>query len=216
VARILLLALIFAMCVFPTPARAETIVGSSVEWLTCEADAVVVGSIEKIVTTRGAGDVFYDDCTVRVKETIRGQVEDNQLVFCLRTLSTESPARAWMKSQEPVLLFLSKSKGHGSEKHLDDMLVPTSHQFPLSVIDLAAPGKYVLNKEFKVLAEQKAILETCRKTAEQLTDHIKRNPGVRVEEKHAEAPISSEAWTSLYAGSGCYVKVPVFLAKGQK
>jgi hypothetical protein len=184
--------------------------------LTCEADVVVVGSIAKIVTTRGPGSVLYDDCTVAVKETIRGKVEDKQLVFCLRTLSTESPARVWMKSQEPILLFLSKSKGHGSEKHLDDMLVPTSHQFPLSVIDLAAPGKYVLDARFKVLADQKAILETCRKTATQLADHIKRNPGGKVEAKQSEAPISSEAWTSLYGGSSCYVKVPVFLAQGQK
>ncbi len=215
-ARIPLLALIVAMCVFPTLARAETTVGSSVEWLNCEADVVVVGRVERIVTTRGPGDVFYDDCTVEVKEIIKGKVEDARLVFCLRTLSAKSPAKAWMKSQEPVLLLLSRSKRHGSEKHLDGMLVPTSHQFPLSVIDLAAPGKYVLDARFKVLTNQKAILETCRKTAAQLADHLKRNPGGRVEARQLEAPLSSEAWRSLYAGSACYVKAPVFVAKGQK
>jgi hypothetical protein len=216
VARIPLLALIVATCVFPTLARAETTVGSSVEWLTCEATVVVVGRVERIVTTRGPGDVFYDDCTVEVTEIIKGKVEGGRLVFCLRTLSAESPAKAWMKSPEPVLLFLSTSERHGSEKHLDGMLVPTSLQVPLSVIDLAAPGKYVLDARFRVLADQKAILETCRKIAAQLADHLKRNPGGKVEARQLEAPLSSEAWRSLYAGSACYVKAPVFVAKGQK
>jgi hypothetical protein len=214
--RFALFALIVSSCVFPTVCRAETIIGSSVEWLTCEAEVVVIGRVERIVTTRGPGDVFYDDCTVEVKEIIKGKVEGGRLVFCLRTLSAESPAKAWMKSPEPVLLFLSPSERHGSEKHLDGMLVPTSHQIPLSVIDLAAPGKYVLDARFKVLTDQKAILETCRKTAAQLADHLKRNPGGGVEAKQLEAPVSSEAWRSLYAGSACYVKAPVFVAKGQK
>jgi hypothetical protein len=215
-ARFALFALVVSSCVFPTICRAEIIIGSSVEWLTCEADVVVIGRVERIVTTRGPGAIVYDDCTVEVKEIIKGKVEGGRLIFCLRTVSAASPAKAWMKSPEPVLLFLSPSKRDESEKRLDGMLVPTNLQFPLSVIDLAAPGKYVLDTHFKVLTDQKAILETCRKSAVQLADHLKRNPGARVEARRLEVPGLSEAWHSLYAGSKCYVKAPVFVAKGQK
>jgi hypothetical protein len=215
-ARSALVALAAWLWVFPITAQAETIVGSSVEWLTCASEVVVAGSIERTVTTRGPGDVFYDDCTVVVQEVIKGKIEGNRLVFCFRTLSADSTVKGWMKSTEPILLFLAKSKGHGSEKHLDNMLVPTSHQFPLSVINLAAPGKYVLDTRFAVLTDKKAILETCRKTAKQMADHLKRNPEGRVEARQLEVPLSSDAWRSLYAGSDCYVKAPVFVAKGQK
>lgn len=203
----------WAACPF---ARAETFVGSSVEWLTCAADVVVVGRIEKIATKRGPGAVVYDDCTVTVQESIKGKIKDKSLVFCLRSLSPDSPARAWMKSRGQLLLFLSESKDHGSEKHLDHMLVPTSHQVPLSVIDLAAPGKYVLDTHFKVLKDRKAILEACRKTADRLVDYRKKNPGRAVEAERLEAPLDSEAWHALYHGSSCYVKAPVFAAKPKK
>jgi hypothetical protein len=70
-ARSLLLSLVLSMCVFPARARAEIIGCSSIEWLTCEAEVVVVGRVEKIVTTRGPGSVLYEDCTVEVKEVIK-------------------------------------------------------------------------------------------------------------------------------------------------
>src|ERR1017187_10345153 len=161
--RSTLVAVLVSACLFPAAARSEVIVGASVEWLTCASEVVAVGRIEKIVTTRGPGDVFYDDCTVVVEDVIKGKVQGNNLVFCLRTLSAESAAKRWMKSKEPILLFLSKSQKDGSETHLDNMLVPTTDQFPISVIDLAAPGKYVIDSRFKVLAGKKGILSTCRK-----------------------------------------------------
>src|ERR1043166_909640 len=210
--RTALVASLVSVCLFPVAARAEVIVGSSVEWMTCASDVVAVGRIEKVVTTRGPGDVFYDDCTVTVQEVIKGKVAGNQLVFCLRTLTAESAAKGWMKSQEPILLFLSKSQEHGSETHLDNMLVPTTDQFPMSVIDLAAPGKFVMDTRFKVLTDKKAILSTCRKAAEQFAEHVKKNPGGKVGLEHMKVPVSSEAWRSLWAGSSCLLKAPVFEA----
>jgi hypothetical protein len=196
--------------------RAETVVASSLEWLTCQADVVVVGRLTRIVTSRGPGSVVYDDCTVAVEEIIKGQVAHRRLVFCFRDLSKESPARAWMMSEQPLLLFLSRSTDHGSEKHLDGMLVPTSRQFPLSVIDLAAPGKEVIiDRQFHVLSAKAAILETCRQTAKALTAHLDRNgmaPGAKVEVVRLEVGPDREAWRSLYNGSGCLLEVPAFMA----
>jgi hypothetical protein len=207
-------ALILSTCVSPTLARAETMVASSLEWLTCEAEVVVVGRVERIVSTRGPGDVVYDDCTVAVAEIISGKLSSDRLVLCLRTLSAESPARAWLRSPDAMLLFLSRSQGHGSEKHLDGQFVPTSQQFPLSVFDLAAPGQYALDVRFNVLRDRNAILATCRSTAARLADHLRRNPAGSVEAERVETPVSSPAWNALYAGSACYLKAPKFMPSG--
>jgi hypothetical protein len=215
-ARFTLVALLVSACIVPGAARAENIVGSSVEWLTCASEVVVVGRIEKVVATRGPGDVFYDDCSVVVQEVIKGKVRVNRLNFCLRRLSVESAAKRWMKSEEPILLFLSKSPKHGSETHLDNMLIPTTHQFPFSVIELSSPGKYVIDIHFKVLTDKKAIVATCRKAAEQLAEHLKQNPDGKIRLEHVEVPLSSDAWRSLYAGSSCHLKVPVFDTVKQK
>ena len=199
--------------------RAETIVGSSLEWLTCESDAVVVGRITKIVTTRGPGSVFYDDCTVAVEEIIKGKVVDRMVVFCFRSLAKESAARSWMKSEQPLLLFLSKSRDHGPEKRLETMLVPASREAPLSVIDLAAPGKYIIDRRFNVLSEKPAILETCRTTVQRVNEFLKKSsvdPQAKVKDVRLEVPTGSSAWRSLYAGSASYLKVPAFMTLDAK
>jgi hypothetical protein len=211
--RAALIVVALVLWVSPATVRAEVIVASSIDWLTCASDVVVVGRVEKIVTTPGGGDVLYEDCTVAVQEVIRGKVAGDRLVFCLRALHPETPAKRWMKSSEPILLFLSKSTGHGREKHLDDMLVPTSDQFPLSVIDLAAPGKAVLNTHFDVLTDKKVILSTCRKTAEHYALYRKHNPGKKITATQLEVPMSSTAFEVLYGGSACYIKAPAFGSK---
>src|SRR5262249_34133631 len=198
-------------------AWAETMVGSSLEWLTCESDVVVVGRITKIVTTRGPGSVFYDDCTVAVEEVIKGKVVDRMVVFCFRSLAKESAARSWMKSEQPLLLFLSESRDHGPEKRLENMLVPVSREAPLSVIDLAAPGKYVIDRRFNVLSEKSPILETCCNTVQRMNEYLKKSsvdPQTKVKEIKLEVPTGSNAWRSLFAGSACYLKVPGFMTLG--
>jgi hypothetical protein len=112
--------------------------------------------------------------------------------------------------------FLSKSKGHGRETHLDGKFVPTSNHMPLSVIDLTSPGKVVLDTRFTLLKDKNVLLETCRKTAKQLADFLARNPDGRVESKPLDVPFDTDAHNSLYAGNSCFVKVPVFKRKGQK
>src|SRR4051794_19627 len=77
------LALVYFAWLCP-PAGAFVIRQSSLEWLTCEAEVVVVGKIETIVTTRGAYDIIYDDCTVVVEEVLKGKA-GKRLVFCFRT-----------------------------------------------------------------------------------------------------------------------------------
>jgi hypothetical protein len=205
-----------------TPLRAESIVGSSLEWLTCASEVVVVGQVEKVDTTRGPGAVLYDDCTVKVLATIKGKPKD-RLVFCLRRLAADSsaeacksPAEAWMKSKEGVLLFLSPSTDHGPEKRLEGMLIPTTAQFPLSVVNLSSPEERLFDARFRRVGGRKAILDTVRKAAEALAAHRKADPKAEVKAEHAEAPLDSEAWRALYAGSSVHLKVPDFLPRDAK
>ena len=44
----------------------------SVEWMTCASSVVIVGKVKNVTSTKGPGDVVYDDCTVEVSETIKG------------------------------------------------------------------------------------------------------------------------------------------------
>src|SRR5262245_3185394 len=180
----------------PPRARAETMVGLSLEWLTCASELVVVGKIEKVETTRGPGDVLYDDCTVKVVETLKGKPGE-RVVFCLRLLSAESPVRAWMKSPEGVLLFLSTSTDHGPEKRLDRMLIPTTAQIPLSVVNLSSPQP-LFDARFNRVADRPAILDTVRKTVKALEEHRKVAPDAAVKSQSVEAPFDSEAWKALY------------------
>jgi hypothetical protein len=186
-------------------------VGSSLEWLTCASELVVVGKIEKVETTRGPGDVLYDDCTVKVTEMLKGKPRE-RVVFCLRLLSAESPVRAWMKSQEGVLLFLSPSTDTGPEKRLDGMLIPTTAQIPLSVVDLSAPQP-LFDARFTRVANRLAILDTVRKTVKALEEHRKVAPDATVKPESVQAPIDSEVWKTLYAGSAVYLVIPDFMVR---
>jgi hypothetical protein len=205
-----------------SPAQAELMVGSSLEWLTCSSAVVVVGQIEQIDTTRGPGSVLYDDCTVKVVQTIKGKPKD-RLVFCLRRLAADSspeacksPAQEWMKSKEGVLLFLSPSKDNGPEKRLDGMLVPTKAQLPLSVVNLSSPEERLFDARCRRVTGRKAILDTARKAADAYAAHLKANPKAEVKAEYVEAPTDSDAWRALYAGSSVSLKVPDFLAPGAK
>ncbi len=86
-----------------TPVHAEVNDGDSVEWLTCSSELVVLGRVERIVTTSGPGDFYYEDCTVAVGEVIQGGAVGERVTFCLRSSGPESRVRGWMKSRESIL-----------------------------------------------------------------------------------------------------------------
>lgn len=193
--RVALVALLGMLC---GAARAEIMVASSIEWLTCTSEVVAVGKIEKITITKGVHSVIYEDCVVQVDEVLKGDMKGKKLTFCLRTLSANPTAKAFMNSKEGVLLFLSKSKDHGRETHLDNKYVPRSKHLPFSVIDLSNPPKDVFSKEMNILTDKDKILRIVRKWS---TSAIAYSVDY-------EVPFDSPIHQRLYAGSACYLWVP--------
>ena len=178
--------------------RAESMAASSVEWLSCKSDVVVVGKITKITVTKGVHSVIYEDCVVQIHEVIKGDIKDKKLVFCLRTLSSEPSGKDFMNSKEGILLFLSNSTNHGSEHHLNNKFVPTSMRFPFSILDLSNIPKHVYSKEMTILADQKEILKTVRSWADSKIVHSLRS----------KVPSDSPIFWHLYGGSNVNLIVP--------
>ena len=189
--RLLLLLGIFGL--LASPARAEIMAASSVECLTCQAELVLVGEVITIDQVRG-----YQDCTVVVHELIKGEVEGRALTLSLRSLSPQANAKPLLKTKSKLLLFLTRSKDHGSERHLDGKLVPVSGQFPLSVFDLSKLPTHVYSKDMRVISDPDALLTIVRKSAScAIPDSI-----------WVDVPGDSAIHQRLYSGSACYLAVP--------
>lgn len=178
--------------------RAEIMGASSIEWLSCQSEVIVVGKIDKITITKGVHSVIYEECTVQIAEVIKGDIKDKELAFCLRTLSSKPTAKDFMNSNQGVLLFLSRSKGHGPERHLDNKYVPTAMGSPFSIIDLSNVSNDLYSKEMRILTNPEEILKTVRTWADSKVSHC----------LWWEVPFDSAIFNQLYAGSACYLIVP--------
>jgi hypothetical protein len=192
-----LLTSVSALCTANT-SFAEISVAPSVEWLSCAAEAIVIGKISKITTAQGPGMVTYEDCVVEVKEVVKGRLDGKELAFTLRRLGDSPTAEPFLKSKEGVLLFLSKSKDHGSEQHLDNKWTPTMVGGEAPIVDLSKPAEKVYSKDMKIVTDPKELLKIVRVWAKSPVKHSLRS----------EVPTDSPIWSKLYAGSACYLIVP--------
>ncbi|MHC4645367.1 MAG: hypothetical protein ACYTBJ_07685 [Planctomycetota bacterium] len=177
---------------------AEIMGASSIEWLSCKSEVVVVAQIKEITITKGPHSVIYEDCAVQIHEVLKGDIKGEELVFCLRGLSSKPTVKDFMNSKEGVLLFLSKSKNHGSERHLDNKYVPSSMCFPFSILELSDIPKDVYSKEMRILTDKNEILNLVTKWVDCRISHS----------VCSEVPFDSPIFKQLYAGSSCYLIVP--------
>jgi len=134
----LVAALVVLMLAVPN-GSGEVRVAPSLEWLTCQAEVIVVGKIKTVTTTKGTGPVIYEDCVVQVEEVLKGQIKGGEVTFCLRSSSPNSGIRPSLNRKGDTLFFLSKSKGHGPKSHLNGKYVPTSLSPVLTILNLADP-----------------------------------------------------------------------------
>ena len=114
-------------------------------------------------------------------------------------------------SGHPIIVFLSKNNETTNETFLNDKLVPTNSSFPLSVMNLDKPGKYVIDTNFKVLKKREEIIANSKKTLDLMESYSRKNSSAKIESRILEIPPDSEAFTSLYSGSSCYLIVPNFM-----
>ena len=204
------LGLILAFCL-TSIVNAEIMVGTSVEWLTCSADAVAMGMLKQTGEKKGVHSVIYESYTLNVLETIKGDKNQTELHFVVRVLSTNSSIKELANSGHPVIVFLSKYSDGGNETFLNNKLVPTNKSFPLSIINLDKPDKFVMDTKFNLLKKKENIIETSRNTLELMQNFSKKDVSAKIESRVLEVPFDSEAYTSLFSGSVCYLTVPNFM-----
>jgi hypothetical protein len=207
----------FLACILcAAPAGAETTVASSVEWLACDAEIVATGRLKDVREFKGPGDVVYEDCTLLVTELLKSTAQLGEVTFTFRRFNREHSASDWMRNHTRLLVFLSRSNDHGAEEHLNGALVPTSMRFPFSVVDLAEPGKYLINTSFDILEYGPEVITAAREGLRALNNYRLKRGGKRAEMLRVAVPLDSKAHNALYAGSACYLLVPNFMAKDAK
>jgi hypothetical protein len=185
--------------------------GPSLEWLTCAADVAVVGQVKKIERIKVGNDV-RDECTLEVKEVIRGKkIKPGQpLVFTFYAGQVDAYVAKALKSPAGILVFLIVSEG--GQPALEGKLVPVPSQ-TYAVVGLSAPGQYAIDRQFRVLKDAKAVLDTCRNAAASWTEFVQKNPRAKPQQESVAVPPGTAAWPSLCRGDGCYLIVPKFSEK---
>jgi hypothetical protein len=195
------------------PAHAEIIVASSVEWLSYSSDVIAVGRIVGSKAQQSSGAAADEECIFRVEELIKSPVPVSELRFTYRRFQQEQSAATWRRNNTKLLVFLSHAEGRDSGGRSADSLVPTSGQFPLSLVNLAAPGKYVVDINFKVLTDGGEIIQATRSAVREVQDYLRANGEAGIKRHYLEVPFSAEAHKHLFAGSTCYIYVPSFMSK---
>ncbi|MCH7727919.1 MAG: HEAT repeat domain-containing protein [Planctomycetes bacterium] len=190
--------LLLAFFLVARAATAEIMVAPSLEWLTCKAEVIVVGKIKGITVTKGRGSVIFEDCVVGVEQTLKGNVTGKRVEFTLRKFNNGPSVNAFVNSKDGAIFFLSQSKDHGSERHLDGKLVPTSLSMQMSVFDLSKPQDKIYSKEMKFVRNKKEILATVRQWSMSPVKHS----------LWSEVPFDSPIFKKLWAGSSVYLLVP--------
>jgi len=193
----LVAALVVLMLAVPN-GSGEVRVAPSLEWLTCQAEVIVVGKIKTVTTTKGTGPVIYEDCVVQVEEVLKGQIKGGEVTFCLRSSSPNSGIRPSLNRKGDTLFFLWKSKGHGPKSHLNGKYVPTSLSPVLTILNLADPPKHIYSRDMVALADRDQILRVVRDWSKSRIVHS----------LWSEVGHDSPIHRHLYSGSVCYLVVP--------
>src|SRR5262245_24543070 len=106
-AACLLLPLPALLC--PAGARAEVIVGESLEWMIADSERVVRGTVVGVDSTPGQGAVVWDRVTFRVEETLKGDRAD-EVTFLVRRLGDENVLLNWRTDRVEVLVGLVQAE----------------------------------------------------------------------------------------------------------
>jgi hypothetical protein len=181
-----------------TQARAEIMAASSIEWLTCQAEVIVVGKITQMMTTTGKHAGTYKDCYVEIDEVIKGKVKGKEIMFFQRPLPPNLPVAELAKSKHKLILFLSKSTGRGPSHYIGRKYVLTSRRFPLSAFDLTNLPPDAYSKDMTIIKDPQKLLKIVRHWAKsKITNSI-----------NADVPYESKIHKQLYSGSSCFLIVP--------
>lgn len=183
--------LIAALLFVPSFAKAEIIVGNSIEWLVADSDRVIMG---KIVKVEAAGQ--HQAVTVDVSKTLRGKHEDKVILLVMN--NGGQAAQGWHKAAVPMLFCLQDTKDGWMLRRADGnhAAVFLGKAEPHATIE-------VFTRDFKHLTEPEAIVKYMEAYAKSIpADWKKKHTVIHV-------PHRSPVYTKLWAGSSVLLTVPV-------
>jgi len=129
-----LLAAFFALISCSAPVCGENTATASVEWLVSISEVVAVGSLVEVRESKGPGEVTYEDCVLQVTELLKSPAQQEEIRFTFRRLTRDLSLSDWMRDGTRLLVFLARAKDYGPERRLSGSLVPTSKNYPLSLV----------------------------------------------------------------------------------
>jgi hypothetical protein len=198
-----------ALVLGPAGARAEINLADSVEWMTVDARLVVRGKVVGCKDSKGPGDVVLRDVTVRVEEALKGKPAGKTVTVRLWLRGGGRAGKDWEVSGRSYLFFLRQGQADDGKELEGKVVLREPNQ---SVIDLKEPGK-VYTADMKRAADGNAVMALVRKYAAKpalprevgAPNVFKPQQGYLRLEVPFDAPIHRDLW----AGSVCYLNVPV-------
>lgn len=211
---------VFVLLVLAAPARAETWVGDSLEWMTDDSQLVLRGKVIKSTEVNAPGASGFHDMTIHVYEVLKGTYKDMKITI-----------RSWkgeVNGEGEYLFFLKKGNDVYGPKDYRRPIVDnawTQRIFwngnPYGSINLKQPGhgQGIPTSDLKVLKKEKEIVKVVRDRVE----FTKKNPPViKPAEKDAktgvmmprlgviemDAPSESEVFRTFWGGSAVVLYVP--------
>lgn len=136
---------------------AENIGSSSIEWLTCSSDLIVMGEVENIKLANPSKYITYDLINIKIDKVLKGNIVGRKLSFELQNSDTKTITEKINISETNFIIFLKEND--------DKKYIPTSLQFPLSIIDLNGLTKNLYNKDGKEVQFPVEIIDLVKKWA---------------------------------------------------
>ncbi len=141
-----------------TQIYAETLYSSSIEWMTCESDVIVLGEIEIIELAKPSRLITYDLLTIKIDKVLKGEIADRKLFFELNSSDTKTISETLNKSDNTFLIFLKKTADADNDKKY----TPTSSQLPLSILNLDYLPAYIYDKDGKTVQSAPEIINLVK------------------------------------------------------
>jgi len=193
--KTLLPLLLGLLCLNATLHAGASKIANSVESLVGASEVVAVGHLAKIIVTTPPGGSIYADCVLDVSENIKG-APSKEITFSCRQDSAES--FAWLTPGKELLVMLKRLQHPRQDLRMQNSLVPTSDQMPVSIIDLSKPLKNLYTRDLSILPDKTELLSLCRSWAKSPINTT----------LYREVPQDSPIYGELSDGNRVFMVVP--------
>ena len=189
-----------------SPAEAENIVVSSLEWLTDTSSAVGIYTVNTCKIKEVGCYVCPYECSVILLRTLKNiPPEERTIIYYNYTFDIND-----IGSGDQILVFFSEDD-HGEKQVI--------HQINLDKPQKRGDQFIAVTSEFELLTEKDKILGIVETRLKEFPNQkvLKYGEWPKVEDRfEIEIPIDNPVYTPVNSGSGCYLVVPEDLKEKAK